>query len=451
MTDLPTSRDVHALNVAGRFQEALYLLDRLPDTGVLLWLRGVALHNLGRWDEAHRALDQARPLLSGDNLGRMLNDQAVYYDQAQRYTRALETYLQAKEAARNDSVMIVATTYNLGWHYLKRLNFGVAEVHLRRALQLGENGPVSERMEARIGVSTLDRANGQLLAARRRAISATEAAAGHRQASLAYRCLAHAYRHLGDLKEARRVQLRAVALAVADADLRTEQLILGVIDSQLGRDVDLEPLKAGAYPLDVTRALLHQAGHAHAAGQDALAHRLLSAAVAQDEPFALWDEAPHLPRLYQWALAQHPALTYREHHVFRPEIRVTALGRPGLTVAGREIVDLSVPPLTLLTYLIVNGQTGLKTLIEDLYGDVAPERARSRTAQAVRTVNRWLADPDAMSWEGGLLRLSSTWQWSADVQDALNRRVVPRNRVFLPGVRSEWVSRIQRQLDDLFE
>lgn len=455
MTEPETSTavaTVHALNTAGRYRDALDHLDQLPDTGVFLWLRGVALYHLGRPQEAHDALRRARPLLTGNHLAQVLNDQAYFYALDRQFRYAIETYLLAAAAAVDDPVMQPLVTYNLGWMYLSRMELASAHEYLQAVLERGERGDVAERMQGRVGVSTLDRANGHFRAAAHRGRLATEVADGHRLGNLAFRTYGHALRQLGHLEAARQAQEQAVVRAIPDVYRANETLILGIIDVTMGRPSDLASLEEGALALDVTRSVLHRAELARQGQREGEMLRLLQLAIARDEPFALWDEAAQLPQLFAVGRSAGLALPYRPppgHPAIRVEIG--CVGVAALHVAGRPVAvprsDISA--LTLLAYVVLEPAERRTTpeVLGALYDWSSPRSRASRLTRDLHTVNAWLGDPHALRVVNGVIVRSDAWAWAGDVTP--DTVITARSdAVFLPRARGHWVDELRRARED---
>lgn len=453
----PSVRTIHALNSAGQYRDALAQLDQLPDTGVHLWLRGVALHHLKRVREAHEALQRSRALLTGSDLARMLNDQALFYTQDQQFRLATETFLAALKASAADPLMRPLVTYNLGWLFLTRLEFTSAHEFLQQALVMGEQGKPDERMTPRVGASTLDRATGQLAAARHRAHLATVVAETHRMGHLAYRNYSHALRHLGAMDAARDAQQRAVALAVPEVYRVTETLILGIIDATMGHEVNLEALEDGALALDMTRSLLHRAEQARRSLRERETRQLIQAALDQNEPFAVWDEAPLLHELYTLGRTlgfTEQQLPVRRHTFPLPTVQIGTIGSATLRVAGRKlpIVSKSVSALTLLAYLTVHQKRHVTCheVGEQLYEGLTARVRVQRLQRDMQEVTAWLGDPSALSLQNDVLSLSSSWTWACDVsvETLCTERA---QQVFLPTGRGAWVDEIRRLREDHLE
>ncbi|AFD28120.1 hypothetical protein [Deinococcus gobiensis] len=449
----PTYREVQQLNLAGRFAEALAVLDTLPATGIHLWQRGWALHHLGRAPEAHVAMEQAEPLLTGSNLGRMLTDRAVLYGHDRQFARSYDLFIRGLRALQDDPTMIPIATYNLGWQHLTRLQFSAAQTRLEAAAMLAERTPGTggERLMPRVGMSTLNRIIGNPEAALQRARRALEVADGHRYASAAYRAQAQALKQLGKLDAARNSQARALEVALPGTHQASERLLLALADRALGIAQALEPLKEGALPLDALRADLHLADVAFQAGQDDDALNRLRKVLGCDEPFPVWDEEPMLAELYAFGRQHGLPLPVRAGHPDR-EVTIRTLGRPELQVNGQDVAAPSLPALALMAYLAVYGQTRVDVLVEELLGSEADAGARQRIRRLVTSACRSLSDPRAITLQDGIVTPSPLWRWQTDVAQVLGNGTssAPAARgAFLPGFYIPWSDRVQRQLDDM--
>lgn len=449
----PTYREVQQLNLAGRFTEALAVLDTLPATGIHLWQRGWALYHLGRALEAHAAMEQAEPLLTGSNLGRMLTDRAVLYGHDRQFARSYDLFIRGLRALQVDPTMIPIATYNLGWQHLTRLQFRAAQARLEEAAMLAERTPDTggERLMPRVGLSTLNRIIGNPEAALQRARRALEIADGHRYASAAYRAQAQALRQLGKLEAARDSQARALEVALPGTHRASERLLLALADRALGVEQDLEPLKEGALPLDALRADLHLADVALQAGREGDALRRLREVLGRDEPFPIWDEEPMLAGLYAFGQQHGLPLPVRAGHPGR-EVMIRTLGRPQLQVNGQDVRAPSLAAIALMAYVAVYGQTRVDVLVEELLGGENSPSARQRLRRLVTIACRSLSDPQAITLQGGIVVPSPRWRWQTDVAQVLGSETirVPTSRgAFLPGSYIPWADRVQRQLDDI--
>lgn len=445
----PTYRDVVLLNNAGRYIEALTLLDSLPDTGIHLWLRGWALHHSGRREEAHAALGAAQAQLAGDNLGRMWMDWAVLFGHERRFARAYDLHVRAWQLLRHDEVMRPLVLYNLGWQHLSRLQLDLARARLFEAMEAGERAGGAgalERVVTRVGVSTLERLSGHPRVALERAAWAQEVAGEHRHANLPWRAQAQAYRHLGELDRARAAQASSLELAPAGPYQAGERLMLGLIDRAQGAPVQLEALRTDVLPLDLLRLELHLADEARLAGREHEALARLRAVVALDEPYPLRDEAPALTDLYTLGRAAGLALpVWRPEQVDR-QVVLRALGTPSLRVGGGEVPVTSSRTFALLVYLAMYGQTTLDVLGHEVFPGMAARQVRARVRASLGVVGRWLGDPGAVTLHGQLVVPSGRWAWRVDVTEVLAGHA-PLRGAFLPGLYSDWTGRLQALLD----
>jgi tetratricopeptide (TPR) repeat protein len=445
----PAYVEIHHLNAQGRFAEALARLDELDDGGVHLWLRGWALHHLGRVPEAHAALARAEPLLSGANLGRMLMDRAALYGHERQFARAYDLHVRAWQHGRGDATHQALVTYNIGWQHLSRLHLAPARARLFEAMEGAERltgADVGERVLTRTGLSTLERLSGQVGAALDRAAWALDGPPDSRHARLPHRALSLAHRHLGDLAAARSAQEQAVARSAPGVDRGSQALLLALIDRLQGRSVDLPALKLQAMPLDQVRADLHLADDARRAGRSAEALTRLRAVLALDEPFVVRDEAPSLHQLY--ALGREAGLTLPSAEPLAQPRRAAlrALGAPELLVDGAPVPVSGGRSFALLTYLALYGGAPMDTLAPDVLPGVPPGQWKARLRAAAAGITRWLGDPEAVTVQERQVQLSPRWQVTVDVAEVLAGHGQARG-AFLPGLYSEWTGRVQDLLD----
>lgn len=449
VSETPAYQIVMQLNNAGRYEESVRLLETEPDTGIHLWLKGWALHHLGRVEEAHAAFQQADSLLVGENLGRMRMDRAVLYGHERRFARAYDLHLQAWQVLRTDPVCHALVLYNLGWQHLSRLQLDQARFWLSDALTAGEAASgdgALERVVTRVGVSTLERLSGNADEALRRARWAQESAGTHRHANMPFRAEAQAHRHLGDLGSARVAQEAAVSRAAEGPYRASERLMLGLIQRQEGERADLEALRPGVMPLDAIRLDLHLADEARRTGREPEALDRLKIILSLDEPYPVHDEAPALRELYAWGRAAGLPLPEDRQGQAGWTAQIQALGVPGLRVGGVSVPVRAGRAFALLVYVAMYGQSALRTLQDDVFPGVDAGQVRARVRSAVAQVNRWLGSPNALSLQGDLVIPDSGWVWQVDASDALAGRELVRG-AFLPGFYSGWSGRVQDLLD----
>ena len=195
-------------------------------------------------------------------------------------------------------------------------------------------------------------------------------------------------------------------------------------------------------------------------GDEARAH-LLEALATVERTGArgpLFEEAPFLEALYAmarepWLDAKRSALvpTVREHPA--RDVIVTALGRTGVTVAGRE-VHVVGDALALVVFVLLEGGGVSGELIrERFYPDIDDRDVLVRRVKTLTdTTRRSLGWSDSLRYVSGAYQLDSRVTWHLDVLEPL-RAIERGERIrvygrFLPSSYFEWVLEVRDKLEE---
>ena len=446
----PLYFEVHTLTQTGDFQQALDLLDAGPVQQARNHhrQRGYALHNLYRYEEAHREMLEALGHCEGNARGAVFADWAVMYMREQRYEEGYTCYHQAL-ALLDEPEARASTLYNLGWTYLRRCQARHAVQYLEEALLLIRRSRDSDTRWwltfVRCGLSLHARLEGNWTLALDRAAQAVREAAPGRAAVFALHTLASTQRLHGDLEAAALTQARAVSLAWEGQASLTETLHRHLIALQRGRPTvqesdlqalrDLIPLAA---PYDAWRGRLHLAQQALRAGIMPEALVTLRAALGVHEPYVLLDEAPALAELYAFGQGRGLDLPM-PMPISRPRLHLHTRGAAALELDGHRLPCEDVLPVGVLLYLHLEGPATLEVLARALL-DLAEDdlkRGVARIRSALRDLAYWTGSDQVVQRSGKKCVLNPAWTVSSDASPAAGTGRV------LAELYGSWTARFQ--------
>ncbi|GGJ78855.1 tetratricopeptide repeat protein [Deinococcus aquiradiocola] len=425
---LPLYLDVYALTQAGAFQQALDLLDaatvRQPRHHHRQ--RGYALHNLYRYEEAHREMSDALTHCEGNARGSVFADWAVMYMREQRYEEGYTCYHQALALLTHPEARAQAL-YNLGWTHLRRGHPQHALQYLEEALTLIRRSRDADARWwltfVRCGLALHARLTGNWTLALQRAAQAVREAEPGRAEVFALHTLASTQRLHGDLETAALTQARAVRHAGEGQATLTETLHDQLIALQRARHAGtphdprtLRDLIPSAAPYDAWRGRLYLAQHALDTGGPAEALVTLRAALDVQEPYVLLDEAPALKDLYTFGRSHGLDLPTATPPL-DPHLHLTVRGAAALSLDGHRLPAEEVLPVGVLLYLHLEGPATPETLARALIdlGDDELNRGKNRVRAALKDLAYWTGSDEIVQRSGRTYLLHPAWTVTSDV------------------------------------
>jgi hypothetical protein len=319
------------------------------------------------------------------------------------------------DRSRGSTADRAAILHDLGWAALHAGELAAAGQYLEEGLALGRSQRAARPMTAAllVGLSAVDRVQGQFAQALHRGRMGLERAAAGPVAFHAALGLATLYRLDGQVVPATRYHYLARRDAAQFGAEHDVQALLDLVLPGEGRPdgVLLSP--------DIQARLVLQDA------EQLLARDLAPLAPVDASPYALLDEGRTLPRVRAWLglhLPAAPALS----------VRVVLRGPPGLLVSGRFVpLHGDGRTLALLAYLVVQGPTPWPVVADAVLDEAPRERLYGQIKYHLTRLRGMLGDERAVALRQGRLTLASHWQWSTDLGDA--------GPALMPGAPLGWV------------
>ena len=405
-------------------------------------LRGWALYDLRRREEAHQDLSRAVTVASTDSdVGRALMERGSFLMKDRRFGEAQASYLEAVPHLAKRPDLQLMCRYNLGWGFLTRLDLPLAHAHFQAGLRLS-HGHAETRLFRTLlhsGLSVYARLSGDAHWSAAIARTALSEARTPEQLAQAHRSLGMALWRAGEHGPARRSFQRGVDVATGAVRASLE-FNAACLDGFSSAQVTLQAHLEQVLPQDQPRVLLHAAEAARRDGDVRECRRLVDAALAMDEPYPVQDESWVLPELFDLARrwgGTVPETPVRAEHALRLQV----LDEPKLHV-NRNSPGLSLGNDTaaVLAFLILYGRAPLSELAENATDDLRESTVR----RAVKELRWVLADADVITVRAGEVSLSEDWKWSCDLQSRLQEQRL--DRPLLPGSYAPWILELQEQL-----
>jgi tetratricopeptide (TPR) repeat protein len=397
------------------------------------------------------AFENARALLSGDQLGRALLDQGYCLSESGMRSEARHVWLEALPLFRSHPKMLSWLRYNLGSSYIDDLELIEAERHFLEGERLSRN-PKSFSMRASIfnGLAGVRRVQGEWS-----------------RSEFSYR-------------EALRIAADPFDRVTSLIDLTRTILLAGrAPEANETLELQLNPEDANDPNIQIARALvclhLNNLPRASAAletittpivGAYQWLERLCRAELArrhgQFTEAVQWLEGNPTHTLHmreevrQWpelfALAKAAGLPIPEplEYVQGSTVQVRARGVLHVAVNDRGV---SIPPTgrvgELLVFLLEHeGEAPLDVILEAFYPNAVGSKDRARARKMVwehaNTLRELLGWQDAVIALGGAYQLDPETTWQYDIREA--RALGLFNGEFLAGVYSEWALEVGQDL-----
>lgn len=437
-----------------RYKQAWELLNKIiPNLsgealGIAWANLGLSAFHIGKlWQNNYI---QARPLLSGEALGRILLDEGFCFVESGFYLEARQSWLEALSHFKNNSYFAAWTRYNLGLTALRVLELE-SERHFLEAARLTQSPKAASLRSAVLrGLAASRRMLGEWNRAETAYREALHIASEAHDKEQSYLGLIRSLRLSGRVSEA----LETLELALHEDGLEPTMLHVAKTFALL----KLGQTKQAREALDKVGTVRGEA--------DGWLRRIAKAELARqegrpEEAVGLLEGLPlhtlhsreevrQWPQLFALLGGAGKPVPQPLEYVQGTTVQVRAQGVLQVRVNGRTVTLLPAGrPGELLVFLLEGGgEASVEAIGEALYPSLSEAKRRRGTVWKLVNSLR-----EALGWEGsvqalgGAYRLDPGAQWVYDVAEARARREFSGE--FLAGVYSEWALEVGRELQDL--